>query len=113
VSGCWQTWTEQDAVATVRTQMENQAPKVRRRFTGVLRHAQASVTLRKAELPAWLTWFRVNCQQGVLPTAMREPSGVEAVWRFAEPLTVEWMEPHTGLVRVSARLERLPGWQEI
>jgi hypothetical protein len=113
LSGCWSTWSEQDVPTTIRSSMDNGEPKVRRRFTGVLRRAQVSVNCPDYDVQNYMYWFRTLCQQGLMPTAMVSPAGVEAVWRFVEPPVVQWGAPGSGMAVVSATIERLPGWQEL
>jgi hypothetical protein len=93
--------------------MESGTPKVRRRFTGVYRLAQVSVVMTAAELREFMNWFRIFCQQGVRPTNMFEPDGQESVWRFVEAPTVEWGQPGSDVAKVSVKIEKLPGWQDL
>ena len=111
ITGCWETWSEQDQPQIIRTQMETGRPKVRRRTTGVHRIAQVSRIVAAVDEVAFLDWFRVDCQAGTRPTVMTEPNGKETVWRFIEPFNIDWIGP--GGFRASTRIERLPGWQEV
>jgi hypothetical protein len=76
----------------------------------VQRSARASVNLTSADYALLLDWYRVVCQQGVMPTNMVEPTGVEGVWRFVSPPVADWDTPGSDRVNVTAELEQLPGW---
>lgn len=111
LDGCWQTWADQDQPQTIRTQTESGDVKVRRRTTGLARLAEASVTLPASLYADFVDWFRIDCQAGILPTNIVEPSGVESVWRFVEPPQIEWIDPNA--FRAGVTLEKRPGWQDI
>jgi len=109
--GCWSAWSENDMPVSIRTQMESGLPKVRRRFTGVYRQAEVSLDAPPSILPPFMDWFRISCQQGIMPTAMFEPDGTESVWRFMAPPRIAWPSVHRTYVTISCAIERLPGWQ--
>ena len=109
VHGCMQTWTEQDKPNTIRTEMENGIPKVRRRTTGRHRVANAQVTLEKDDVALWLDWYRVDMQQGVRSSYFIEPDGTESVWRMITAPSVRWF-PGAKAALLSFQLEQLPGW---
>lgn len=108
LDGCWATWTESQVSNVIRTQMENGDIKTRRRTTGILRQASASVTLPSDQYDSFMDWFNIASQGGVQPTTLKEPSGVESVWRFTAPPEITWVD--TNAFRASCALERLPGW---
>ena len=108
LSGCWAKWQEQSFDQLVRTNMDTGEPKVRRRFTKTVRSAKVQVNLLKDDYNLFLQWFD-NCRQGVLPTKMVEPSGVESVWRFATVPQYDWIDPR--VVSVTVNIEQLPAWQ--
>ena len=108
LSGCWAKWQEQSVDPLVRTNMDTGEPKVRRRFTRTVRSAKVQVNLLKDDYNLFLQWFD-NCRQGVLPTLMVEPSGVESVWRFATVPQYDWIDPK--VVAVTVNIEQLPAWQ--
>ena len=108
LTGCWKSWAEQDVSQVIRTTMENGAPKVRRRYTGRMRQAQASVVLAREYYDTFMGWYLTNCQAGVLPTYMVEPLGVTTSWRFVEPPQITWIAPEA--FEAQCLLERLPGW---
>ena len=108
LKGCWSKWQEKSVDPLVRTNMDSGEPKVRRRFTKTVRSAKVQVTLTKDDYYLFLTWFD-NCQQGVLPTLMIEPSGTESIWRFATVPQYDWIDPKAVTVQVS--IEQLPAWQ--
>lgn len=111
LSGCWSSWSEKDEESIIRTQMEYGPPKVRLRFTGVHRTAQASVLLEPALYDTFMNWYRVLCKKGLNPTNIVEPSGDEAVWRFTASPQTNWNDLNRRVVTISCTLERLPGWQ--
>ena len=108
MTGCWSRWQEQSFDYLVRTNMESGEPKVRRRFTKTVRSAKVEVNLTKDLYYEFLEWFD-NCQQGVLPTMMVEPTGAQSIWRFATVPQYDWLDPK--VVRVSVNIEQLPAWQ--
>jgi hypothetical protein len=110
LSGCWGSWDEADQPVIIRSAMEDGIVKVRRRFTGVYRVANVTVALPSSKLAAFMSWFRLDCQQGVVPTTMFDPLGVEGVWRFTQAPQVAYMEPGVKGVRISCIIEQQPGW---
>lgn len=111
ISGCWQTWTDQDTPQLIRSSMDSQFVKVRRRTTGLQRTASVTATYPRSVYQDFVDWFRVYCQTGVMPTVIVEPSGVESVWRFVEPPVIEWLDANA--FRVSCTFEKMPGWQNV
>ncbi len=93
--------------------MDNGSVKVRRRTTGVHRVAQVSVTLEADQYDVFMDWFRVSCRNGIKPTNIFEPTGIESVWRFIEPPQISWAEPQIRAFTASCKLERLPSWQVV
>jgi hypothetical protein len=109
LSGCFQSWSEKQVSTVLRTEMENQSVKVRRRTTGIFRQADVGVTLKGTQYNDFVTWYNVNCQQGAIPTKVITPYGVEEVWRISEPPSIEWVQGgEKSAFRVSMKLERLP-----
>jgi hypothetical protein len=108
LTGCWAKWQEKSFDPLVRTNMDTGEPKVRRRFTRTVRSAKVQVNYTKEDYYLFLEWFD-NCRQGVLPTKMIEPSGVESVWRFATVPQYDWIDPR--VVSVTVNIEQLPAWQ--
>ena len=111
--GCWSSWGEQDQPQIIRTSMDSGDIKVRRRYTGLHRRADVSVRLPADSYDTFMTWFRVSCQNGVMPTNIIEPSGVESIWRFVEAPTIQWLGRGAEAFEASCSFERLPGWQEL
>lgn len=110
IHGCMQSWQEKAAPQMLRTNMADHTPKVRRRFTGIYRLADVTMVLRASLYEDFQTWFYVNCQGGVQPTNIVEPTGKEAVWRITEPPGIAW---DINLFTATMRIERLPGWQDL
>ena len=108
LDGCWAQWTEKAFDPLIRSNMDSGEPKVRRRFTETLRAARVQVNLTKAQYYDFVIWFD-NCLQGVLPTMMTEPTGVESVWRFAQVPQYDWIDPNA--VQISVNIEQLPAWR--
>lgn len=113
LSGCWASWQEQDVPQFIRTSMDVGPPKVRRRYTGVYRQASVQGPILRSLVPSFWNWYRVSCQGGIMPTNMVEPDGTESIWRWVEPPSVSWDDLEGRFVTVSARIERLPGWQTL
>ena len=108
ISGKTVTWSEKQTPNVIRTSMENGTVKVRRRSTGIMRQAEATMILAGSLYTDFLTWWNTNCQQGALPTRVYTPYGAEEVWRITEPPSIEWMNGASTTFRASLKLERLP-----
>ena len=109
ISGGFQSFSETTTSNILRTSMENQTIKVRRRTTGVIRSADATMTLNADVFPIFQRWFETDCQGGIHPTLFLHPHlCVEQAWRFSEPPTYQWLDKKA--FTVSMKLERLPGW---
>lgn len=108
ISGCVQSWSEADMPQVIRTSMDSGTVKVRRRFTGIHRTANASVTLKAEQYDDFMDWYRTLCMGGVYPTRIITPYGKEEVWRFTEPPQIEWIDAKA--FRATLALERLPAW---
>lgn len=114
IDGCFQTWSEQDATSTIRSEMDlGGFTKVRRRTTAAAWLASASVTLKAEQYEDFMRWFRVNCGAGVFPTRVKRPDGQEVVMRFTEPPVIEWPERERTAFRASVSLEQLPAWKDL
>lgn len=115
ISGCMQTFNESQLENVVRSQSDNNTMvKVRRRATAAVRVADASVTVKQAEVALWKDWFEVSCQGGVIPTRIITPYGKEEVWRFSAPLAITWGQgPTSGqhAATITMKLEQLPAWR--
>ena len=83
--------------------------KVRRRFTGTLRTANGTITLRASQYLDFRRWFEVNCAAGAFPTWFKRPlDGAEECWRITAPPSYSWVDKVA--VAVSLELEQLPEW---
>lgn len=109
LDGCWQSWSETDMPAVIRTSMESGHVKVRRRFTGLHRTASATVVMERKLYEIFMNWWRNDCRSGVLPTLVKEPTGAEGVWRFTSPPRITWA-PGAKAFEAACELEQLPGW---
>ena len=85
LSGAWSTWSEQAADNTIKTEFESGAVRTRRRFTGVQRQADVSVTLPIDQWSVFDQWYTVNCRQGSIATTVKTPQCVEQVCQFIAP----------------------------
>ena len=92
LDGCWQSWSEADVDVVARTEMESGALHTRRRFTGVSRIVQASVTLPANLYQAFIDWFHVNQRQGAIATYVVTPYGDEEVFQFTGPPQINWVD---------------------
>ena len=109
IKNCVQSWNEKQAPNVMRTSMENQTVKVRRRTTGIQRTANISITLKREQYQDFMTFFNVTCQQGVLPAYFTTPYGAKEAWRFTEAPQIDWIEPKA--FSVTAVIEQLPAWR--
>lgn len=120
LDGCWSSWEETSVVGTIRSEMEDGLPKARRRFTAFLREATVSRMMSPEMYREFRAWFEQDCQAGLRPTAMTEPDGTEAVWRFVGVPQYSWARPGTPVPRgwknavtVTCSIERLPQYQDL
>ncbi|HVQ51044.1 MAG TPA: hypothetical protein VMS92_13455 [Mycobacterium sp.] len=82
---CPDSWSEQAEPVTVRTQVEEGTPKVRRRFTKRLVRAQVGMTMDIAQRNALDSFFHVSLDGGVLRFDFRHPWLDQVVpWRMVE-----------------------------
>ena len=100
LDGCWQSWQEKDIQQVIKTEMDSGALHTRRRFTGVSRVVNASVTLEAGLHDIFMTWFRVNQQQGAIPTYVVNPQGVEEVFQWLEPPQINWVDKNAFIATV-------------
>jgi hypothetical protein len=108
--GCWGSWDEQQEPNVIRTDMEMPGyTKVRRRTTGISRKANVGRVFEEKYYDAFVMWFNVSCQGGVLPTRMTTPQGKQEVWRFTEPPKISWVSPKA--FQVSVAIEQLPAYR--
>lgn len=113
LSGCWRSWSERDKPQALRSGMDTGDVKVRRRFTGRYRTADVAVILDAELYDHFLDWWLIYSQAGVQPTNMIEPNGTESLWRFMEPPEITWPDADPTRFAVTAKIERLPSWQEL
>ena len=92
IDGCFSRWQETDVSQVIKTEMESGTLHTRRRFTGYARLVQASVNLPADQHPFVMTWFRVNQQQGAIPTYVKNPQGEEEVFQWLEPPKISWID---------------------
>lgn len=115
ISGCLQTFNETSLENTVRSQSENNSIiKVRRRTTAIVRIADATVTVKQAEVALWKQWYEIACQGGVLPTRFIMPYGGEEIWRFSAPISITWgqgAKAGAHAATITIKLEQLPAWR--
>jgi len=70
---CPDSWSEQAEPVTVRTQVEEGTPKVRKRFTKRLVRAQVGMTMSIAQRNDLDSFFYVSLDGGVLAFTFRHP----------------------------------------
>lgn len=109
IDGCFQTVQQTTVENVIRSTMEGGTVKVRRRTTGFMDRANATITLSAEVYQDFVNWYRVACQGGVFPTRFKfPPDHSEQVWRFASAPQYEWISAEA--FKVSFDLERLPQW---
>jgi hypothetical protein len=111
IDGCFQTWAETDKSQIIRSEMDFGTVKVRRRTTGIIWTIEAGVTLKAEQYEDFQTWFRVNCQAGVIPTRIKRPMDAkEVVARFTEPPQIQWLDMEKNAFHAACKFEQLPEW---
>lgn len=114
IDGCFSSWSEMDKPQIIRSEMDFGTIKVRRRTTSSIWTIEASVVLKAELYDDFQTWFRVNCQAGVLPTRIKRPQdGKELVARFTEAPTISWPELEKGAFQAACKFEQLPEWRTL
>lgn len=94
LSGCWKTWEESDIDNVIRTEMDSGLLHTRRRFTGTAKRVIASVTLPRNLYQDFMSWFRVDQQQGAVATTVINPLGEEVIYQWVTPPKINWIDPN-------------------
>jgi hypothetical protein len=112
LDGCFQTWSEHDAPAIIRSEMDlGGFVKVRRRVSRAAWQVEASVTLPASLYNDFVNvWWRTNCAHGIYPTRVKRPDGVEVVMRFTQAPVVSFPESNKDVFSATVTLEQLPAW---
>jgi hypothetical protein len=110
LDGCWQTWTESQTDNVIKSAMDAGVVKTRRRFTGIQRKAQVSVTLAADLYQDFQDWFNVYSRQGSIPTRVKTPYGAEEIWMFVAPPVIEWIDAN--MFKASTELYAQAGWND-
>jgi len=110
LDGCWSTWTETQSDNVVKSQMDSGVVKTRRRFTGIQRRAQVSVSLKADLYQEFIDWFNVFQRQGSIPTYVKTPYQTEEIWLWVTPPKVEW--PEAGYFTASVEMYQQSGWND-
>src|SRR5262245_36517095 len=106
LDGCFQTWSQADDAATIRSSMELAGfVKTRVRTTDSSTLITASVMLAAEFYADFQQWFRVNCIRGAIPTRVKRPDGTEIVARFTAAPVFEWPASDKTVFRASCTLE--------
>lgn len=114
LDGCFSQWSEQDAAATLRSEMDlGGFTKVRLRTTDAGLAINASVTLVASLEADFLSWFRVNCARGLWPTRVKRPDGTEIVARFTAAPQITYPERDKSNFTAACTLEQLPAWRDL
>lgn len=114
IDGCFQTWTEKDAEATLRSDMDMGGyTKVRLRTTTASWLIEATVVLLASQYEDFQTWYRQNCIRGVLPTRVKRPDGKEVVVRFTAAPAIEWPTADRTNFKAACSFEQLPEWRNL
>ena len=110
LDGCFSSWSETQTDNVVKSQMDSGVVKTRRRFTGIQRRAEVSVTLSADLYEDFVDWFNVYQRQGSIPTRVKTPYGKEEIWLFVAPPVYNW--PEAGYFTASTELYQEAGWAE-
>lgn len=104
---CAQTWTERDRPSTIRTDMDTGPPKVRRRFTAVMREATVGMIIASDQYEALRDFYEIECGEGTVFHTFRHPwSNVVTRFRFVQP--PEFSNEGALAINVSMVWEQLP-----
>lgn len=111
IDGCFANWSEHDAEAVLRSEMDMGGfVKVRRRTTAASWLVEANVNLEASLYQDVMDWYRVACQRGVLPTRVKRPDGKEVVMRMTAAPVIQWPERDRSIFTLTLSLEQLPQW---
>ncbi len=112
IDGCMSDWNETYTPNTIRSQMDDQYVKVRRRTTGLILTIDTTVTLKASQYDDFISWFQVNQAGGTYPTRIKRPQdGKEVVVRITAPPTISWIDKNA--FRASMKWEQLPNWSTL
>jgi hypothetical protein len=112
IDGCMKSWSETYMPNTIRSAMDDQEVKVRRRTTGLILNIQSSVVLKDTQYQDLLDWFRINQQGGVVPTRIKRPQdGKEIVVRASAPPQISWVQKDA--FEVQFKWEQMPAWSTL
>lgn len=106
LDGCWQSWSETDVDVVTKTEFESGNVRSRRRFTGVQRKIQASVTLPVSLYDTFLDWYRVNQRQGAIGTTVKDPLGRDLVVQWLGPPKIDFGKPSAGTFKATVQMWR-------
>lgn len=92
LSGCWQQWSETQGDNIVKTEFESGVYRTRRRFTGIVRIIDASVTLPAEQYDMFMYWYNSVQEQGAVGTKVVTPSGNELIVQWLTPPKIQWVD---------------------
>ncbi len=110
IDGCMSDWNETYLPNTIRSQMDDQYVKVRRRTTGLILTIDTTVTLKASQYDDFIDWFQYRQAGGTYPTRIKRPQdGKEIVVRITAPPTISWIDKNA--FRVAMKWEQMPAWK--
>jgi hypothetical protein len=112
IDGCMSDWSETYLPNTIRSQMDDQYVKVRRRTTGLILTIDTTVTLKAEQYDEFIRWFQYLQAGGTYPTRIKRPQdGKEIVVRITVPPAISWLDKNA--FRASMKWEQLPNWSTL
>ena len=110
LDGCWQSWTETDIDVVAKTEFESGAVRTRRRFTGIQKRIEATVTLKVELYDTFMDWFHINQRQGAIGTTVKDPLGRDLVVQWLAPPKIDFGKPGDGTFKASVLMWRGAGF---
>lgn len=112
IDGCMSDWNETYLPNTIRSQMDDQYVKVRRRTTGLILTIDTTVTLKASQYDDFIDWFQYRQAGGTYPTRIKRPQdGKEIVVRITAPPVISWVAKEA--FTVSMKWEQMPAWSKL
>ena len=111
ITGIMSQWSEAYTTDTLRSQMDSQITKVRRRSTHTTLTIRCSASYPASLYANFIDWFRIAQQTCTKPTYIQRPVDFkEIVVRAVKMPDISWSNG-AEVFTASMEFEQLPGWE--